>query len=153
MLTMRTPPKSIVILYCFCIWVSGEDLGCNLRCIGGLEGIRISYRVLEIANLGLLASNVFWFITPQIGANPEKWNLVNFRGPDWRNLANSVILRFSSGQPNKILPNWGLQNVWGEEDAPEKSPYRKILDPSKWTAGLLSCGETEQWHTRGWKSS
>ena len=31
----------------------------------------------------------------------------------------------------------GVQNVWGEENVPEKAPSRKFLDPSKRASGLL----------------
>ena len=41
---------------------------------------------------------------PPIGANPEKSDLVNFRGPDWKKFSELGVLLFSLGKADKMLP-------------------------------------------------
>ena len=44
------------------------------------------------------------FRTRRIGANPEKTDLVNFRGPDWRKFSELRVLLFFLGKTDKMLP-------------------------------------------------
>ena len=46
----------------------------------------------------------------RIGVNPEKSDLVNFRGPDEENLVNSVFCCFSWEKSTKSSQNPGLAN-------------------------------------------
>ena len=47
-----------------------------------------------------------------IGANPEKSDLVNFRGPDWRNLVNSVFCCFFLKKVDKMFPkSWFSKRI------------------------------------------
>ena len=42
--------------------------------------------------------------TRRIGANPEKSDLVNFRGPDWRKFSELCVLLSFLGKIDKMLP-------------------------------------------------
>ena len=42
--------------------------------------------------------------TRRIGANPEKSDLVNFRGPNWKKFSELCVLLFFLGKIDKILP-------------------------------------------------
>ena len=44
------------------------------------------------------------FRTRRIGANPEKSDLLNFRGPDWRKFSELCVLLFFLGKTDKMLP-------------------------------------------------
>ena len=45
---------------------------------------------------------------PRIGANPEKLDSVNFRGPDWRKFSELCVLLFFLGKNYKMLPKTGF---------------------------------------------
>ena len=48
--------------------------------------------------------------TRRIGANPEKSDLVNFRGSDWRTFSELSVLLFFLGKMTKCSQNPGLVN-------------------------------------------
>ena len=45
-----------------------------------------------------------FFRTRRIGADPEKSDLVNFRGPDWRTFSELCVLLFFLGKTDNMLP-------------------------------------------------
>ena len=51
-----------------------------------------------------------WIRTRRIGANPEKSDLVNFRGPDRRKFSELCVLLFFLGKSTKCSQNPGLVN-------------------------------------------
>ena len=48
--------------------------------------------------------------TRRIGANPEKSDLVNFGGPNWRKFSELSVLLFFLGKTDKMLPKSSLVN-------------------------------------------
>ena len=66
---------------------------------------------LYFCTLRLLWNN---FGTHRIGANPEKSDLVNFRGPDWRKFSELCVLLFFLGKSTTCSHNLGLVNEFSQ---------------------------------------
>ena len=94
-------------------------------------------RILELFAMGparfswphQVAENRFTIRTRRTGANPEKSDLVNFRGPDWRKFSELCALLFFLGKTDKILPkSWFSEPILGHSAGPTKldRPHCKI---------------------------
>ena len=55
----------------------------------------------DVMGLHQLPQNIFR--TRRIGANPEKSDLLNFRGPDWRKFSELCVLLFLLGKTDRML--------------------------------------------------
>ena len=66
--------------------------------------------------------------TRRIGANPEKSDLVNFRGSDWRKFSELCVLLFFPWKTDKMLPkSWFSKPIFGHSAGSTKldRPYCK----------------------------
>ena len=83
--------------------------------------------------------------TRRIGANPEKSDLVNFRGPDWRKFSELCVLLFFLGKTDKMLPKSRFSKpIFGHSVGSTKldRPYCKRFW-KKGVSGRVSGGVSE----------
>ena len=74
-----------------------------------LLGLKNDYRCDFSSEIAIA---ITLFRTRWIGANPEKSDLVNFWGPDWRKFSELCLLLFFLGKSTKYSQNPGLVNEY-----------------------------------------
>ena len=86
------------------LWqLQGLDLVCNCS--------RQMRYLSQPGNTGMCIMSIVRIRTCRIGANPEKSDLVNFWGPDWRKFSELCVLLFFLGKIDKMFPKSRLSKT------------------------------------------